>query len=197
MVSWTIMPKASLFWIHDTDLRQISHPFRTDLCVWKQFWRYNVLDSNNFMHSCPHPVLKGSRWNRERPSPSLPPCHSCQCGQVSEFQSWVFVRTLRLSESMFSPHWNPFHCLLNILIFSHAHTHHTLHGVSACRPSFSLFRYWSLCPHSWCQSCFLQVHFKGIQPPVFRSQENNTESLLCTCSIDSLSWLNFTASQKL
>lgn len=94
------------------------------------------------------------------------------------------------------PSLKPIPLLLNILIFSHAHTHHTLHGVSACRPSFSLFLYWSLCPHSWCQSCFLQVHFKGIQPLVFHSQENNTESLLCTCSIDSLSWLNFTASQK-
>lgn len=28
--------------------------------------------------------------------------------------------------------------------------------------SFSLFLYWSLCPHSWYQSHFLQVHFKGI-----------------------------------
>lgn len=113
MVSLTIMPKDRLFWIHDTDLRPMSHPIRTDLRVWKQFWRCKVLDSNNkttCMHSCPHPVLKGNQWERERPSSSRPPCHSCRCGQVSEFQPWVFLHTLRLSESMFSLHWNPFHC---------------------------------------------------------------------------------------
>lgn len=92
-----------------------------------------------FMRSYPHPVLKGSGWKRERPASSLPPCHSCQCGQVSEFQSSVFLHTLRLSESMFSPHWNPFHCLLNILIFSHAHTHHPLHCVSAAGPRSHYF----------------------------------------------------------
>jgi hypothetical protein len=41
--------------------------------------------------------------------------------------------------------------------------------------SFSLFLYWSLCPHSWYQSHFLQVHFKGIASVVFHSQENRTD----------------------
>ena len=147
-------------------------------------------------HTLLHPALKSIQWVRERPSASLPPRHSRQRCQVSDWQPLVFLHTLKLSEPVFLPHWNPFHHLLNILIFSHAHTHPTLHGVSACRLSFSLFLYWSLCPHSWCQSRFLQVHFKGIEPLVFHSQENNTESLLCACSVDSLSWFNLTASQK-
>lgn len=122
-------------------------------------------------HNLLHPALKSSQWVRETPSASIPPCHSCQCCQVSSWQSLVFLHTRKLSEPIFLPHWNPFHYLLNILIFSHAHTHHTLHGVSACRLPFSLFLYWSLCPHSWCQSRFLQVHFKGIEPLVFHSQK--------------------------
>lgn len=72
-------------------------------------------------------------------------CQSFSPGTSSHTQAiWINV----------SPSLKPIPLLLNILIFSHAHTHHTLHGVSACRPSFSLFLYWSLCPHSWCQSHF-------------------------------------------
>lgn len=87
-----------------------------------------------YTHTHLRPVPKSSQWTREKPS--LLSHHVIhvivgRCQVVSP--SWSSC-THKLSESFFPPHSNPFHHLPNILIFGHAHTHHTLHSVSACRP---------------------------------------------------------------
>lgn len=129
-----------------------------------------------YTHTHLRPVPKSSQWTREKPS--LLSHHVIhvivgRCQVVSP--SWSSC-THKLSESFFFPliqthsiifrtYWSSVMHILIILfiVFLPA-------GLA-----FSLFLYWSLCPRSWCQSRFLQVHFKGIEPLVFHSQENNTE----------------------
>ena len=123
---------------------------------------------------------------------------ACQGWQVLDCQSiWVFCTHLSyLNQFFFSlieTHsiifWTYWSSVMHILIILFV-------VFLPAGLSFSLFLYWSLCPNSWCQSHFLQVHFKGVEPLVFHSQENNTESLLCTCSVDSLSWFHLSTSPK-
>lgn len=72
---------------------------------------------------------KGEGWRM------VSPYHSRWCWQVSVLSpSWSSCTHLNYLNQFFSPSLKPFHHLLNILIFSHAQTHHSPHGVSACRP---------------------------------------------------------------
>lgn len=191
-------------------LRQICHPFRTnfsriDSCVWKWFWRCKVLGSrheNAFIHLSSLPALLRIEKQLVYEAETLPasPTVSLMSGLAGirlsvcpglpahTWALWInFFPLIETHSIIFWTYWSSVMHILIILfmVFLPA-------GLS-----FSLFLYWSLCPYSWCQSCFLQVHFKGIEPLVFHSQENSPESLLCTCSTDSLSWFHLSTRKKI
>lgn len=98
---------------------------------------------NNFPHSCPHShyILASHRPTvhmETKKGEGLGQYHRITHVGVGRCPFSVPLGlpacTWTISINFFLPHWSPFHHLLNILIFSHAQTHHSLHGVSACRP---------------------------------------------------------------
>lgn len=128
-----------------------------------------------YTHTHLRPVPKSSQWTREKPSSSLTMSFMSLLADVRlsvllglpAHTSYLnhFFPLIQTHSIIFRTYWSSVMHILFILfiVFLPA-------GLA-----FSLFLYWSLCPHSWCQSRFLQVHFKGIEPLVFHSQENNTE----------------------
>lgn len=148
-----------------------------------------------YLHSLPLPCTRKQLMSKAE---AFLVSAACQGWQVLDCQSiWVFLYALELSESIFfsliETHsiifWTYWSSVMHILIILFV-------VFLPAGLSFSLFLYWSLCPYSWCQSHFLQVHFKGAEPLVFHSRENNTESLLCICSVHSLSWFHLSTSPK-
>lgn len=105
---------------------------------WKVFWRCRVGDSeklNNFSDSHPYTTLSWPLTGKHLKVGGITVSLMLMlAGGGFSVPFGLPACTWAISINFFLPHWSPFHHLLNILIFSHAQTHHSLCGVSACGP---------------------------------------------------------------